>query len=438
MWETFTAFGGKLTSSFVNPPLDTQNHFDHNGTRSWIYNWFYGLRTSPTIYGISSGSSDDVVNLLKVFFPEATEAARLDICRISFANMKKRIDPVMVRLGPHVSPIAIADAPNALAYIFAIAIPPTNSSTFENYYLPLAVCYSWTLYVLFLWPTSAANTSTGNVPANVCFVYSTGNSPKFCLGSTWSGANPADAVISGATEAAESELERWSETQIVEPLFKGNTAYPVPPFNPTRHRIAVRRLNEYILGQLDFDKTATPFLASLFSGSFGNIPGLPANIGLPEYVQLVGNIIKVESVQPLATILEPDFLISHTEFGPQLMDYLSALLEALIISNDPTKLLTSFSKVIEFYVTPHVIEPLSKKELPLGQNSKPIVETLAKSLPLLLLVPMQAKGESLRCHLERIHQTNDDRCKEIELRYFIYEVKPYSRSAESFPLYALQ
>jgi len=438
MWDTFAAFGGQMTSSFVKPSLNTHGGINYVDTRTGIYNWFHGLRTSPIAYGIPKELANDVVSLLNVFFPEVTERRSIIVNRINFENMRSRIDPIMVRFDTRATPVAIADAPNALGYIFTVATPPMDLPTFENYYLPLAVCYSWTLYVLFLWPTLGEETSLGNVPADVCLMYRAGDKPKFCLGSTWSGANPADAVASGATEAAESELERWRENHTINPLFIANRIYSIRPMNPTRHRLAARRLNEYILGRLDYDKVATPFLASLFTGAFDGIPGMPAKMGLPEYNQVVGNMMKVESVQPLATILEPDFLISHTELGPKLMDSLSALLDALISSGDPSKLLTSFTKVIEFYVTPHVIEPLMKKELPLGQYSKPIIEGLVISLPTLLLESIKSKGESLRCQLERIHVSTDNKIKEVEQRYFIYEVKPYSHSAEAFPLYVLQ
>ncbi|KAK8041570.1 hypothetical protein PG994_014577 [Apiospora phragmitis] len=106
-------------------------------------------------------------------------------------------------------------------------------------------------------------------------------------------------------------------------------------------------------------------------------------------------MVKVESSRFDATIIEPDFLIAHSLLSLTLMDLLYGVVDTMEAVADAVNLLPAVQELVRFYITPHVLDPVSSKELPLGQNSKPLVEGLALSLPALLLPSVQKKLHSL-------------------------------------------
>lgn len=446
-WDSFKAFGGRLDSSFLKTPLDSQNKPDYKAAILSFTQWIQGLRQSPHDYGIPQDRIKDVIKLLDAFFPQPEANQRIEPRRIRSESgapvSLRRIVPVEVQLGPKNASLLISDAPNALGYIFSVVAPLSpETSTFENYHLPLAVCYAWFIYLAFLWPTSSPACVITNVPNEACVMYLSGSvnraipGPIFYLGHTWSGADPADAYGAGMKINDETEMDRWRRGYLVESAFARDSTAQIPNWAPSGRRIAARRLNEYILGKKGIDPQATPFLEPLFAGNLLKLPGTSDNIGLPEYIKAVSTMVMADAKQPLATTTEPDFLISHSKLGPVLMELLYTMVENLPTIADQAKLLDNLQKLVRFYITPHVFDPTLAQELPLGQLSKPLVDGLASALPILLLDGMQKKLQSLKCHLDHVHESKDDKIRFIEESYFI-DNKSYGRCPEAIPVYTL-
>ncbi|KAK8017874.1 hypothetical protein PG993_014200 [Apiospora rasikravindrae] len=232
---------------------------------------------------------------------------------------------------------------------------------------------------------------------------------------------------------------------MVQPLFTagGSPPDPLDPswglVGPDLRRVMARRLNEYILGKPDNNSTATPFLDPLFSGATLTGPGIPAVPGLAEYIKVVGAMAQVDAKQPVATIVDPDALISHSILNPKLMDLLYGLVDMVVNSElaDGVKLLSAAQKLVQFYITPHVLLPDSNQELPMGQTSNLVVEPLKETLPVILLPAIRKKLHSLWYHLDNSYESANDNIDYIELRYHIDNNQTYTRCPELFPLHAL-
>ncbi|KAK8041569.1 hypothetical protein PG994_014576 [Apiospora phragmitis] len=309
-WNTFTAFGGKLGRSFVSPPLAPQCQVDYEATSSLFCRWLEDLRVSPEQHGIPSDRVADVISLLNTFFPKSVnDGGRFYATRMSTDSgaplFMRKIVPITVHFGPKAIPLLIADAPNALGYIFTIAnIPSDGASGFHDYLLPLAVFYAWTTYLAFLWPLSAAGAIQSpeearvvtNVPMEITLLYlgpkaasgGAQGAPRFCLGAMWSGADPADAQGAGLREDDGHEMDRWRTAHMVQPLFSAGGMPPPGPSSrlvgPNLRRLLARRLNEYILGKKGNNSLDTPFLDPLFSGVLPKLPGMPDMPGLAQYI----------------------------------------------------------------------------------------------------------------------------------------------------------
>jgi hypothetical protein len=211
----------------------------------------------------------------------------------------------------------------------------------------------------------------------------------------------------------------------------------VPKLTPSVRRIAARRLNEYILGKKKTDATVTPFLSPLFDGVLPEVPGAEGDIGLREFVLGLSLLVKADAKQPFGLTVEPDLFIAHAKLGPQLMELLLAFVDSLTTVTDPTQLIAKSQQLVQFYITPHVFVPTTNVELPLGPQSKAILDPLAVSLPGLLLLKIIQKLDSLRRHLYHEYESTDDHVRFVERTYFIDEKKPYGRGAEALPLYLL-
>ncbi|KAM0229087.1 hypothetical protein ACHAPO_010242 [Fusarium lateritium] len=444
-WSSFKSFGGKLDVTFLQPHLNSKGQPDINASASSLYQWIQGLRESPIDYGIPSAKVHDVLSLLNHFFPKPEKGERLCPLRISSESGSKeslrRIAPLEIHLASGKPPILVGDAANALGYIFSVATPPGDSPpNFEDYLLPLAACYAWAVFLLFIWPHKAEAPVLTNVPNELSLIYLPSNSPgalTFCLGAMWSGANPANAMESGSIEDDEDEMDRWTRKQMVNPLFSASSLGLDSTWGPNIRRIAARRLNEYILGQKNYNSSQTPFLQPLFDAILSNIPGLPPGIaGLSEYILAISTLIKTELIQPLATAIDPHFLISHSMLSPKLMELLGVVIDEARVNADNPKLIKALQKLLEFYVTPHILEPVKGPELIPGPQTKPIVDTVAKGA-IVLIPAVKGKLTSLFHHLNNTHESSDGDTRFIELSYFIPNSQSYTRSPELFPLYAL-
>ncbi|KAG5932726.1 hypothetical protein E4U53_001210, partial [Claviceps sorghi] len=449
-WDTFTAFNGKLTSSFPKPSLDAQGQPDYAATVSSFWQWMRDLRQTPGDYGIPSAHVPDVERLLDVFFPVTPPHAPMYPTRISSrvghpASLRV-MRPVEVQPNPSKDPLLVADAPSALGYIFSVQ---GAAAGFDEYMLPLAVCYAWALHLAFLRPCSApaATATLTNVPAEASLVYcashpdgasSSSAAPAFCLGATWSGADPADARGAAVQSDDEAEMDRWRRKNMVDPLFAGhaNPAAPSPLLGPSLRRILARRLNEYILGKQDNDDDdATPFLRPLFSAGVLSIPAAPGLPGLSQYIQAMGALIKTEGV--LFPPVDPEDFVCHTTLGPVLMDHLYSFVDKLHDPVDDPSFAQNVQALVRFYVTPHVLDPVSLKEVPLGPKSKAIVDGLATALPPQLLVAMAQKTRSLWHHLGNGFESSDVAVQRVEARFHIENNMSFTRSAELFALLAV-
>ncbi|KAL5610440.1 hypothetical protein FOBRF1_006557 [Fusarium oxysporum] len=431
--------------TFLQPHLDSNGQPDNDASASSLYQWIEGLRESPIDYGIPSDKVRDVLSLLNHFFPKPEKGERLCPLRISSESASKeslrRIVPLEIHLASGKSPILVGDAPNAMGYIFSVATPPGASPpNFQDYLLPLVACYAWAIFLLFIWPHEAEDPVLTNVPSELSLIYLPTNNPgalTFCLGAMWSGGDPANAMDAGSIEDDEDEMDRWTRKQMVNPLFSASSLGLDPTWGPNIKRIAARRLNEYILGQKNNISSQTPFLQPIFDAILSNIPGLPQGIaGLSEYIQAISALIKTELVQPLATVVDPYFLISHSKLSPRLVELLDVVIDEAREDSDNPKLILALQKLLEFYVTPHILDPVKRLELIPGPQTKPTVETVAKGVS--ILVPaVKDKLASLSHHLNNTHESSDDSTRFIELNYFIANNQSYTRSSELFPLYAL-
>lgn len=464
-WNTFTAFSGKLDSSFLKPRLDSQGQPDYAATVSSFWQWIQSLRQSPLDYGIPLDHVDDVVRLLDAFFPQAPPGTVIYPTRISsdFGNPEslRKMKPVAVKSGLNKDSLLIADAPNALGYIFSVQKAASSADhvhvVFDEYLLPLAVSYAWALHLAFLLPSTAPTATLTNVPTEASLVYcpsrvddtfssssssssasaSSPGAPAFCLGATWSGADPADAHGAGFRSNDEDEMDRWRRNVMVNPLFAGNPAASKSTFGASLRRTLARRLNEYILGKKGNDAQATPFLNPLFSASVLKIPGMPDLPGLSEFIQAMGILMASEGV--LFPPIDPEDFISHKTLSPILMGHLYSIVDNIQTHrDDPISLFQNVQALVRFYITPHVLDPLSLQEVPLGPKSKPLVDGLAMTLPSALLAPIKQKIDSLRCHLDNTYESGDAKIEDVERLYFIENNTSYTRSAELFSLFTLQ
>ncbi|KAG5981478.1 hypothetical protein E4U55_002901 [Claviceps digitariae] len=456
-WETFTAFNGKLNSSFVKPRFDSQGQPDYAATVSSFKQWLQSLRQTPSDYGIPFDHVSDVERLLDAFFLNAlpgnpTYPTRI-LSDVGYPESQRKMKPIGVQFGPQKDPLLIADAPNALGFIFSVQKAGASAGDahagFDEYLLPLAVCYAWALHLAFLLPSTTPNPTLTNVPTETSLVYwpsrlkntsspppaSSPAVPAFCLGATWSGADPADAYGAGLRDDDEAEMDRWRRKTMVDRLFAGNPAAPKSAFGASLRRTLARRLNEYILGKKNHDPQATPFLNPLFA-SVLKIPGMPDLPGLSEYIQAMSIFIKTEGV--FFPPIDPEDFISHKILSPLLMNHLYSIVDAMQAPlEDPASFLQNLQALIRFYITPHVLDPLSLQEVPLGPKSKMVVDALASTLPPLLLLAMQQKMHSLGCHLDNTYESSDAKIQEVERLYFIENNMSYTRAAELFPLFAL-
>ncbi|KAG5998760.1 hypothetical protein E4U43_002361 [Claviceps pusilla] len=462
-WNTFTAFNGKLDSSFLKLSLESQGQPDYAATVSSFWQWIQSLRQTPLDYGIPPDHVDDVVRLLDTFFPQAPPGRLIYPTRISsdFGSPEslRKMKPVAVKSGLNKDSQLIADAPNALGYIFSVQKAASSADhvhvVFDEYLLPLPVSYAWALHLAFLLPSTAPMATLTNVPTEASLVYcpsrlddtfssssssapaSSPGAPAFGLGATWSGADPADAYGAGFRSNDEDEMDRWRRNVMVNPLFAGNPAVSKSTFGASLRRTLARRLNEYILGKKGNDAQATPFLNPLFSASVLKIPGMPDLPGLSEFIQAMGVLMKSEGV--LFPPIDPEDFISHKTRSPILMGHLYSIVDNMQAHrDDPISLFQNVQALVRFYITPHVLDPLSLQEVPLGPNSKPLVEGLAMTLPPALLVPIKQKIDSLKCHLDNTYESGDAKIEDVERLYFIDNNTSYTRSAELFPLFTLQ
>ncbi|KAG5928067.1 hypothetical protein E4U42_001305 [Claviceps africana] len=453
-WDTFTAFNGKLTSSFLKPSLDAHGQPDYAATVSSFWQWIRDLRQAPGEHGIPPARVDDVERLLDGFFPPTPPDAPMYPTRISsdvgHSESPRVMKPIEVAFAPGKNPMLVTDAPNALGYIFSVQRAAASGDDvgagFDEYMLPLTVCYAWALHLAFLVPSSAPTLT--NVPAEANLVYvpsrvddtssSSAPVPVFCLGATWSGADPADAHGAARRSEDEAEMDRWRRNKMVDPVLAGHPhpAVPRSTFGPSVRRTAARRLNEYILGGRDNDDSATPFLRPLFSPSVLGIPGFPSPAGLSEYIQAMSILMTTEGV--IFPPVDPENLISHTTLSPVLMDHLYTLVDTLHDPvEDPVSLVRNVQALVRFYLTPHVLDPVSLKDVPLGPKTKAVVENLATLAPPLLLAPMQQKLRSLRHHLENSYESSDAADHKIEARFHMDNNTSFTRSAELLPIFAL-
>jgi hypothetical protein len=262
-------------------------------------------------------------------------------------------------------------------------------------------------------------------------------SPIFCLGATWSGADPADPYGAGLKTDDEAQLDMWKADHLTRPTIALNPAPQIPDWTPKVRRTAARRLNEYILGKEGNDSNVTPFLDPLFRGFLPQLPEFGDNIGLREYIEAISVIVKTDAKQPQAVSTEPNLLVSHSTLSPKLMEMLYTIIDALPSLTDPINLLEHIRELVRFYVTPHVFDPINQQELPLGAQSKLIIDPLAASLPAALLDSLGKKLRSLNCHLHHVCESTDDQIRFIEALYFIEDNKPYGRGSEAFPAYSL-
>ncbi|KIX94047.1 uncharacterized protein Z520_10073, partial [Fonsecaea multimorphosa CBS 102226] len=437
-WASFKGFGGKLDSTVLNFGVNSDGKVDAKAAILALTQWLHGCRSSPTDYGIPADKVHDVVKVLDKFFPEPDKDQLILPLRLSTdtgsLGSPRRMVPVEVKFGPKNSTIPIADAPNALAYLFSVATPAVSSPTFDSYYLPLTVCFSWFIYLAFLIPITSATTTITNVPVEVGVIYmpSPSANPLFCLGSKWSGADPADGHGAGLVESNELAFDRWLLEEYTKPALARNPSSHLPRWPPRVRTKAARRLNEYILGNPDADPTTTPFLVPLIS----NLPLPTGNVGLTEFLQGLCAAIIIETKQA-GLLVPPDDLISDPRLAPKLMDLLYAVFDASGDLSNPTTLLQSVSALLEFYLTPHIFNPISGKELPLG-SSQAIVTALSKSLPFALLPVMVKKLQSLHAHLRHLYESDDNHVRYIATAIFwIYTEEMYGRGWEAFPVHAL-
>lgn len=449
-WDAFTAFGGKLDSAVFR--VREWQHSDRSGQSKiskFITEWIQGLRESPAEYGIPPHREVDVTRLLDAFFP-APSASGDGIVPIrirsapGFPDSLRRISPVEVRFGPNDTLVPIADAPNALGYIFSVVRPPdAGNPTLESYLLPLSIFYAWLLYAVFLEPVSSLGPVITNVPVEACLMYLPGSlgassAPIYFLGATWSGADPGDAEGAASTENDERQMDLWTNCSLVQPALNLNPNAHLPELSPGTKKIAARRLNEYILGKTSSPESPVPsFLSPIFNDIFPPIPGMEGEIGLREFVFALSLLVKADAKQPLGVAVEPDLLIANTKLEPRLMDLLLPFVDCLVGVIDPAKLTMMVQKLVQFYITPHVIIPVSNLELPLGPQSKAILDPLALSLPGLLLPKITEKLESLRRHIQHEYLSTNDQERFIERKYFIADTSPYGRLAETAPVFVL-
>ncbi|KAL2859431.1 hypothetical protein BJX68DRAFT_252359 [Aspergillus pseudodeflectus] len=446
-WDSFSAFSGKLNPSLLKPALDSAGNVDYPAAARRFSQWIRDLRQSPADYGVPFERIKDVQKVLDTFLPVPAEGQPVQPRRINshqgFPASLRQIVPVEVQFGPQNATLPIVDAPSALGYVFSFATPPAGAEklTFDGYYLPLSVYYAWFLYLAFLWPASSPTPVITNVPREACLLYLPESlqttAPVFCFGAIWSGADPADAEGAGLIWDDEAQMDLWRQEHLIVPLFARNLTVQMPDWTPTVRHTAARRLNEYILGKKGIDSTATPFLDSLFTGVLPKLPGLGDSAGLAEYLEAVSLLVKVDAKQPLGVSTSPDFLIAHSKLSSQLMGLLYALVDSLTNLEDIPKLLQNIQALVRFYVTPHVFDPITDQELPLGEQSSPVVETLMAALPALILEPMRKKLKSLYCHLYSLYESTDDQIRYVERSYFIDQRKSYARAPEALPAFAL-
>ncbi|GES63934.1 hypothetical protein ATEIFO6365_0008000400 [Aspergillus terreus] len=388
-WDSFSAFSGKLNPSLLKPALDSAGNVDYPAAVRRFSQWIRDLRQSPADYGIPLERIKDVQKVLDVFLPVPAEGQPVQPRRINshqgFPASLRQIVPVEVQFGPQNATLPIVDAPSALGYVFSFAtpLPGAEKLTFDGYYLPLS-CFASARYGLAL------------------------------------------------TQPTQKALKH-----LIIPLFARNPTVQMPDWTPTVRRTAARLLNEYILGKKGSDSTATPFLDSLFTGVLPKLPGLGDNAGLAEYLEAVSLLVKVDAKQPLGVSTAPDFLIAQVKLSSQLMGLLYALVDSLTNLEDIPKLFQDIQALVRFYVTPHVFDPITDQELPLGEQSSPVVETLMAALPALVLEPMRKKLKSLYCHLYSLYESTDDQIRYVERSYFIDQRKSYARATEALPIFVL-
>ncbi|WYZ35445.1 hypothetical protein EsH8_X_000092 [Colletotrichum jinshuiense] len=184
-WPNFVAFNGQLTvATFQTPAIGGVAQAAIQFT-----DWLDQIRQNPENFGFALAYQAPVVQLLDTFFPVGARARRFSTGPPPPSQGGQAVAlPIMVPYGN--AQMGIVDGPTALGYLFSVVKPPAGlAPTWQNYFLPLTVLYSWAVYLAYISFLNAPPTVLPDieaVPRMTCVMYLERQNlpPYFFLGQT--------------------------------------------------------------------------------------------------------------------------------------------------------------------------------------------------------------------------------------------------------------
>ncbi|KAI8627445.1 hypothetical protein F5Y19DRAFT_443164 [Xylariaceae sp. FL1651] len=268
-WNNFAAFGGTLTpamlaSPYLPGPLQGP---DVKTAASNFRNWIAAVRNNPAAHGFANNYVQAVQDLVDEFYPAGRRPRRFRTGVPAGAPGQLVIQPFMVPFGGPGQQLGIADGPSALGYLFSVVAPPANVAlTWQDYFLPLTVCYCWCLYLTYIHFEPLVDLDIEAVPKMACVMYlpRENATPFFFLGHTKATATNNDA------EWARDRDDNLLCLHYRAGLIQAAAREPLPDTGQVRASMEPT-LFEFLAGSMVTNPLVDDFLEPVFS-QFANIP----------------------------------------------------------------------------------------------------------------------------------------------------------------------
>ncbi|KAM0425911.1 hypothetical protein ACHAPT_008849 [Fusarium lateritium] len=374
-WTGFSAFANTLSVASLSTPQAGPNLEARIATAAANFRtWLDNVRNNPQAHGFSNAPvnyAEAVVRLLDAFFPAGGRAVLFNTGPPPPAlGGPPVIQPIMVPFGavPN-GQIGISDGASALGYLFSVVSYPQNlQPTWENYFLPLTVLYSWSVYLAFITYGPNMPVKIDAVPNMSCIMYlPRGNSPPyFFLGHTK--AREANAPNDKRDNAnclhyRASLIQRAAQTG-------GRPPIPKPTDQLKQQMKSV--FFENLPGKVTFDANAEVFLKPVFQ-DFANAPG--GKTSLKDIQQVLMNEIKDEyAVSSTPMTWRPNNIASVTRLwntltAEKMASAVSELVEAYLEDEDREELWITLLKA---YISPRITVPRIDGVNPSFDPEKPV------------------------------------------------------------------
>ncbi|KAF9871808.1 proline dehydrogenase [Colletotrichum karsti] len=370
-WPNFVAFNGQLTvATFQTPAIGGVAQAAIEFT-----NWLDQIRQNPAHFGFSFAYQAPVVQLLDTFFPAGVRARRFSTGPPPPLQAGQAVAlPIMVPYGN--TQMGIVDGPTALGYIFSVVSPPAGlDQTWQEYFLPLTVLYSWAVYLAYISFLGAPSTVLPDieaVPRMTCVMYLERKNlaPYFFLGQTKARAGRNTA------QWAQDELDNKLCLNYRAQMVFNAAQFGNPPLPEASDQWQVRMretLFEILPGANGPLLAVEDFLQQVFSGWANNqniqalLPPLPVGFGVVDMLADLQRLLLAVTIAawvnagtpmswPPGNMASANRLRNaHTQQA--MRDALDALVDAQTAGQTPLQMTPLWIKLLELYIVPIIRVP---------------------------------------------------------------------------------